>query len=549
MAPPYHEWTRVVTLPVRHHRLRPRRLAGRDDGSRRRSARSTGKQNVRVHHASTSCAQGDATPDGRVRLRSAACPNSFVFSPDGRFLYGSAYYTGASNIFRYEIATKKLEAVSNAETGFFRPIPLGGDELIVFRYTGEGFVPARITATPIEDVNPITFLGERTIEKHPVLKTWALGSPADVPLDSMPKTEGVYRLGGGLERESFYPIVQGYKDAAAVGMRVNFSDPLQFNRAIVSASYSPTGDLPGKERVHVRAEYQRYDWTGARVVERRRLLRSVRSDADQPQGLLDRPRPHEHADLRRAAPHDARDRGARRRQSRSAARVPERAGQGRSTRSRSPRRSTNTFVRSSLGHVDDEKRQKWTAVMRRRLRQRVDVLHARRRRTTSALALPLGHSSVWLRSAAGFSPRRSRRAVRELLLRRLRQQLRRPRRREAVPRVSSFPGAEPSTRSAAATSRGRCSSGTCRRCGSAASGTPGAYLSWLRPALFASGLVTNLDSAPDPPEGGLGRRAGRLALHGAVGARHDLLGRGRRADRGRRAGAAAKRMVSLAVLK
>ena len=28
-------------------------------------------------------------------------------------------------------------------------------------------------------------------------------------------------------------------------------------------------------------------------------------------------------------------------------------------------------------------------------------------------------------------------------------------------------------------------------------GTPGAYLSWLRPALFATGLLTNMDSAPD----------------------------------------------------
>ncbi len=31
-------------------------------------------------------------------------------------------------------------------------------------------------------------------------------------------------------------------------------------------------------------------------------------------------------------------------------------------------------------------------------------------------------------------------------------------------------------------------------------GTPGAYLSWLRPALFVSGLATNLDSAPDRHE-------------------------------------------------
>ena len=79
-------------------------------------------------------------------------PDDFVFSPDGRYLYGSSYYTGVSNIFRYELATGKLEAVTNTETGFFRPMPLGDDSLIVFRYTGEGFVPARIEAKPLKDV-------------------------------------------------------------------------------------------------------------------------------------------------------------------------------------------------------------------------------------------------------------------------------------------------------------------------------------------------------------------------------------------------------------
>ena len=100
--------------------------------------------------------KGDATPFAEFDFGSAV-PDNFVFSPDGRYLYGSSYYTGASNIFRYEIATKKVEAVTNAETGFVRPIPLGNDELIVFRYTGEGFVPARIKATPLEDVSAITF--------------------------------------------------------------------------------------------------------------------------------------------------------------------------------------------------------------------------------------------------------------------------------------------------------------------------------------------------------------------------------------------------------
>src|SRR5207302_6139678 len=88
-------------------------------------------------------------------------PNGFVFSPDGRYLFGSSYYTGVSNIFRYDLEEKKLDAVTNAETGFFRPVPLGNDRLIVFRYSGEGFVPARITAKPLDDISPITYLGER----------------------------------------------------------------------------------------------------------------------------------------------------------------------------------------------------------------------------------------------------------------------------------------------------------------------------------------------------------------------------------------------------
>ena len=40
-------------------------------------------------------------------------------------------------------------------------LPTGGDSLVAFRYTGQGFVPARIEAKPLADVNPITFLGQQ----------------------------------------------------------------------------------------------------------------------------------------------------------------------------------------------------------------------------------------------------------------------------------------------------------------------------------------------------------------------------------------------------
>ena len=169
--------------------------------------------------------RGETAPVGHFGFGTSV-PSGFVFSQDGRFLYGSSYYTGVANIFRYEIATGTLRAVSNTDTGFFRPIPLGDDRLIVFRYSGEGFVPTRIEARPLDDVGAITFLGERLAAEHPIVRQWIVGSPADIPFDSMPQHTGPYRLARGLREESIYPIVQGYKNRLAVGMRVNLSDPL-----------------------------------------------------------------------------------------------------------------------------------------------------------------------------------------------------------------------------------------------------------------------------------------------------------------------------------
>ena len=57
--------------------------------------------------------------------------------------------------------------------------------LLVFRYTGAGFIPTIIEAEPLEDVSAITLLGQQIAEKHPVVTEWKVGSPAAIPLDSM----------------------------------------------------------------------------------------------------------------------------------------------------------------------------------------------------------------------------------------------------------------------------------------------------------------------------------------------------------------------------
>ena len=192
---------------------------------------------VRIMRADA-LAKGDATPWRRSRWV-AAVPEGFVFSKDGRYLYGSSYYTGVSNIFRYDIQTGALEAVSNAEVGFFRPLPLDDSKLIVLRYTAKGFAPATIEAKPTEDLSAITFLGERVSAKYPEVMGWAEAPPSTIPYESQIIRKGNYRPATELSLESLIPVVEGFQSAVALGASARFGDPLGYDSLDLDASYSP----------------------------------------------------------------------------------------------------------------------------------------------------------------------------------------------------------------------------------------------------------------------------------------------------------------------
>jgi hypothetical protein len=488
MVAPYKEWTRVYTWP---YGTVVYDLDVSPDGTRLAASfgEVTGQQNVRLF-ATDRLLAGDATPQAQFDF-GPSVPSGFVFTPDGTALVGSSYYTGVSNIFKYDIETKAVSALSNAETGFFRPIPRPEDtDLFVFRYSGEGFVPTRIAAVPLEDVGAITFFGERLVEAHPVLKSWMVGSPNDIKLEDKNMVRGVYHLAGGMRRESIYPIVQGYKDSAAVGVRANFSDPLQLNRLNLSASYSPVTSLSGDERVHLRAEYQRYDWrarvtyndadfydlfgptkTGrkgytAGVGYRRTLLfdepRRIELDANTMfAGNLDRLPQYQNVevDIDRLFTIDATLKGS--------------------------------HIRSSLGRVDDEKGLTWSVTMD--ATQVASRWFGRTHATVDAgVPLPLAHSSVWLRSAAGTSPGSRDEPFANFFFGGFgnnwvdRGEAKRYRAYHAFPGVDlNEIGGRNFIKS---TLEWNLPPLRFRRVG-----TPGFYLTWMRPALFVGGIMTNID--------------------------------------------------------
>jgi len=188
-------------------------------------------------------------------------PGNFVFSADGRYLYGSSYYTGASNLFRYDFETKKMDAISNAETGLFRPVPLADGSLIAFEYTSKGFVPARVPTQPLEDVSAVKYLGQALLQKYPVLRNWKIPPPpAQANSEKLITRAGAYDPLHNVQLVSAYPIAQGYKDSPAGGMRAEFADRLRLVGVNVDVSYSPDTSLPDKERMHASFDAHFWDW-------------------------------------------------------------------------------------------------------------------------------------------------------------------------------------------------------------------------------------------------------------------------------------------------
>lgn len=221
--------------------------------------RASGRGSVRVFDRSDLLLGGDDPV--RDFDFGSTLPMNFVFGPGDSTLVGSSYLSGVSNVFRYNLRRDRWDALSNTETGLFRPIPVAEDSLVAFRYSGQGFVPAWMPGAAVEDVNSIEFLGAAVARRHPSVLDWRVGSPREVPLDSLVTRRGPYRALRSVELESVYPILEGYKFYTSYGLRMDLSDPISMHRFNVSGSYTPVGEnLDDDERVHGELRYQRYDW-------------------------------------------------------------------------------------------------------------------------------------------------------------------------------------------------------------------------------------------------------------------------------------------------
>jgi hypothetical protein len=348
--------------------------------------------------------KGDLTPLSEFRF-GQSIPESFVFTRDGKYLYGSSYYTGVSNIFRYEVATGKIEAVSNAESGYFRPVPLADGTLVVLTYTGDGFVPAIIDPKPIEDVSAIKFLGAELVEKFPVLKTWQVPPPSTVDFEKAVVAQGPYAPLRHVALDNAFPIVTGYKDAIGVGYHFNFADPVAFANLGITAAYTPGQGVPGEQQGHVNIKGNYLGWRGEFYWNRTDFYDIFGPTKRSQKGyaakigydwliIYDEPRKLEarfdyaYYDQIDTLP------GAQNVDTPFTRLTTAEAG------------LYYTDVRRSLGAVDGEKGLVWSAVLSGS-RVNGEVTPQLRGTLDVGFDLPLPHSSIWLRGAAGVADQKN----------------------------------------------------------------------------------------------------------------------------------------------
>jgi hypothetical protein len=258
LPPPYDSWTQVHTFPygtdVYDIDVSP-------DGTLLSASVGgiDGKQRLTVFKLAD-LAAGPAAPVAQSEFGTAV-PEGFVFSPDGRYLFGSSYFTGVSNIFRYELKTQQLEMVTNTDTGLFRPVALADGNLIAFSYTGAGFTPVTVEKPkPLQDASAVTFLGAQIAAKYPVIRSWDAGSPARVDFEKLVTRRDAYTPIREMELNAIYPLVEGYKNSVAGGALLRLADPMGFDSLTLTASYSPDSDLPTDERNHLELQYQHLGW-------------------------------------------------------------------------------------------------------------------------------------------------------------------------------------------------------------------------------------------------------------------------------------------------
>lgn len=196
----------------------------------------------------------------------------FRFTPDGKRLIGSSYYTGVANLWSIDIDDGEMHLLSNVTSGLFAPVMTTDGQLYAHQFSHEGFTPVKLDCKELFDCNSIDYLGQEAYIAHPEIAEYKnlASDTRRRDFSEVYDSITIYKPIKEMAFQGAYPLISGFSDidswnnvTPVLGYGINFSDPLAFNTIKLFLGMSPWSNNPWKNRLHASVEFHSGFWNFA----------------------------------------------------------------------------------------------------------------------------------------------------------------------------------------------------------------------------------------------------------------------------------------------
>ncbi len=184
--------------------------------------------------------------------------NQFSFSADNRYLIGTSYYTGVSNVWRLGLHDGSFDLLSNTDTGFFMPLQADEDSLLVLRFYRDGMRPGRIPLKVLYEAHAIEFLGNRVVQEYPEVIDWSLPPPPAIDPDEL--LAKPYRPLREMFLANAWPDIAGYKNSLSAGYRFLLRDAQGLSQLNLFLGASPWSPYETRQQLHAELDWRYIRW-------------------------------------------------------------------------------------------------------------------------------------------------------------------------------------------------------------------------------------------------------------------------------------------------
>ena len=194
----------------------------------------------------------------------------FRFSLDDKYLIGSSYYTGVSNLWQINLETREMEMLTNTDIGLFAPLEITPGQLLALQFKRDGLQPVLLSREVVKDANAINLYGQLAYENNKEAM-----EQVGLLRDSLPRKNfgdvynniTSYNVFKEMKFAGAYPIISGFTDTKAwnhmtpvLGYRFNVNDPVGLSSMKLSFGLSPWSNNDWKNKFHVDFDWKYYFW-------------------------------------------------------------------------------------------------------------------------------------------------------------------------------------------------------------------------------------------------------------------------------------------------